>query len=62
MFSIGKSRIQLSKEQPILDQARRKRRKRAGRENLEVEFWRHFDLEKLARNWRSAVGRPIPAQ
>jgi hypothetical protein len=62
MFSIGRSRIQITKEQPILEQARRRRRKRRVRENLEAEFWRHFDLEKLAVGWRNAVGRPLPAR
>lgn len=41
---------QLSKDQPILREAgRRRRRETLDREWLEADFWRNFDLEKLGR-------------
>lgn len=48
----------LSKDQPILREARRRRtRSAADRERMEVDFWRHLDLDKFAADWRRGVGK-----
>ena len=45
----------LSKDQPILREARRKKsRTPHDRESLEIEFWKNFSVEKLAR-WERAL-------
>jgi hypothetical protein len=49
--------VRLAKDQPIL---RRKPRTKPVRpadiERLQSDFWRHFDLEKFASDWRRGVG------
>ena len=46
----------LSKDQPILRQARQRRPSSApDRERMEAEFWANFNVEKFARDWRRAV-------
>jgi hypothetical protein len=48
-------RVPLSKDQPYL------RRRRAPAPDApartELDFWRHFDLEKFARDWRRESAR-----
>ena len=45
----------LSKDQPILREARRKKSRTShDREKLEIEFWKNFSVEKLAR-WERAL-------
>jgi hypothetical protein len=46
MFTNRRS-YSLSKDQPILEQARRRAHRRAGSKRSESEFWRSFKLEKL---------------
>ena len=46
----------LAKEQPILRLLMRRRRKPVDVEKFQRDFWRHFDLEKFARDWQSGVG------
>ena len=51
----------LSKDQPILEQARRRKKgTTVDREALEVEFWTKFPLEKFAAGWQAAVARLTP--
>lgn len=48
----------LSKDQPILEQARRRKKGTTkDRDALEVEFWTKFPLEKFARGWEREVGK-----
>lgn len=48
----------LAKDQPILREARRRRTPSAvDRERMEVDFWRHLDLDKFAADWRRGVGK-----
>ena len=48
----------LSKDQPILEQARRRKKgMTVDREALEVEFWAKFPLEKFAFGWQREVAR-----
>ena len=48
----------LSKDQPILQEARRRKKGKAvDREALEVEFWTKFPLEKFARGWQREVAK-----
>lgn len=47
---------QLSPDQPIL-QRNRRRRRAAVRVRPETDFWKHFDVEKLARDWRLGLGK-----
>lgn len=49
----------LSKDQPILKRARARGRVPIAAqrpEQVEADFWRSFDLEKFARDWRRGVG------
>lgn len=52
-----RTRIRLSKEQPILDRARRRRAKRPAAVRSETDFWQHFDLDKFARDWQRGLGK-----
>jgi hypothetical protein len=48
----------LSKDQPILREARRRKSRTArDRMRLEVEFWKNFSVEKLAR-WEGTLRKP----
>jgi hypothetical protein len=48
----------LAEQQPILEKARAPRRpRRTAPERAESEFWRSFNLEKFAADWRRGVGR-----
>ena len=48
----------LSKDQPILEQARRRKKGTTmDREALEVEFWTKFPLDKFARGWQREADR-----
>ena len=48
----------LSKDQPILEQARRRKKGASkDRDALEVEFWTKFPLEKFARGWQPEVSK-----
>ena len=49
-----RNRIWLAKDQPILERARRRPARRQPRP--ETDFWRHFDLDKFARDWRRGAG------
>lgn len=43
----------LSQDQPILREARRHRKGTArDRDAMEAEFWKNFNLDKLARDWK----------
>ena len=50
--------FEIAKDQPFLRQ-RRLPRRAAGREpsRPEADFWRSFNLEKFAQDWRLGVGR-----
>ncbi len=49
--------VGLAKDQPILRQRRRSRRPSAAAvERLQKDYWRFFDLEKFANDWRRGVG------
>ncbi|MEX2570164.1 MAG: hypothetical protein WD737_02595 [Gemmatimonadota bacterium] len=51
--------VRLAKDQPILRRNRRRRKSRpVSLERLQRDFWKHFDLEKFASDWRSEIGRP----
>jgi hypothetical protein len=51
----------LSKDQPILEQARRRKKgTKLDREALEVEFWAKFPLDKFARGWQPEVAKLRP--
>ena len=48
----------LSKDQPILEQARRRKKgTTVDREALEAEFWAKFPLEKFACGWQREAKR-----
>ena len=48
----------LSKDQPILQEARRRKKGRTiDRDALEVEFWTKFPLDKFARGWQREVAK-----
>lgn len=51
----------LSADQPILRRNRKRRKRAADAERMEATFWRSFDLEKLARDWREALPRAATA-
>jgi hypothetical protein len=47
-MSADRRSYSLSKDQPILDQARRRRaRRHPGRQRAESEFWKSLNLERL---------------
>ena len=48
--------VRLAKDQPILRRARRRKSRPLDLERIQRDFWRHFDLEKFATDWRSGVG------
>ena len=49
--------VGLAKDQPILRRARRRKPADASQlERLQRDFWRYFDLEKFATDWRNGVG------
>lgn len=48
----------LSSDQPILKRARARRRHTIDHERAERDFWRNFDLDKLARPWHAGVAHP----
>jgi hypothetical protein len=49
--------VGLAKDQPILRQRRKRKPVSAATlERLQKDFWKHFDLEKFARDWRVGVG------
>lgn len=55
----GYASVSLQKDQPVL--RRRRRARRADAETmarLQKDFWKHFDLEKFAMDWRMGVGKP----
>ena len=57
MVTHSSAPVRLAKDQPIL--RRRRRRKGVSAEQIERlqrDFWRYFDLEKFANDWRSGVG------
>ena len=49
--------IRISKDQPLLRRKPRRGGKvdRSGR--AEVDFWKHFNLEKFASDWRRGLGK-----
>ena len=50
--------FKLAREQPILKRARRRRALLAAPPRRpETDFWRSFNLDKLARDWRRGPGR-----
>lgn len=56
------SPVRLAKNQPILQRRRRRRTATAvDLERLQRDFWKHFDLEKFARDWRRGVGKTSAA-
>ncbi|MEX2582067.1 MAG: hypothetical protein WD766_02265 [Gemmatimonadota bacterium] len=48
-------------DQPILRRRRRRKSKPIDMERLQRDFWKHFDLEKFASDWREGVGRRTAA-
>jgi hypothetical protein len=50
--------VRLAKEQPILRRRRRRRTKPIDMAKVQRDFWRHFDLEKFASDWRRGIGLP----
>lgn len=62
MFTDRRS-YSLSKDQPILEQARRRRAQRVPRSpRTEAEFWKAFNLEKLCRTGGHASLDLFPAE
>lgn len=55
MFS-SRREYNLSKDQPILERARRRSRKTV-KSRSEADFWLMFDLEKFARDWQGDMQR-----
>ena len=54
--------VRPAKEQPILRRRHRRAKRRAADvERIQGDFWRHFDLEKFASDWRSGVGIRVAA-
>lgn len=51
----------LSNEQPILRLSRKRRKRAADSERMEITFWKNFELEKLARDWQRALHAPAAA-
>jgi hypothetical protein len=51
MFTDRRRSYSLSKDQPILQQARRRRSHLSRVNRPESEFWKSFNLEKFARDW-----------
>lgn len=48
----------LAKDQPILEQARRRRRgRKATSRRTEADFWKTFNIDKFAADWRRGVGK-----
>lgn len=62
MTTTSRAPVQLAKDQPIL---RRRRRRRSSSEKqmdrIQKDFWKYFDLEKFATDWRRGVGLPTQA-
>ena len=57
MFADRRRSYSLSKDQPILEQARRRRAAHSIRPpRPESEFWASFNLDKFARDWGRGVG------
>ena len=57
MVTMSCAPVRLAKDQPIL--RRRRRRKAPSAEQLERlqrDFWKNFDLDKFAADWRRGVG------
>jgi hypothetical protein len=49
--------VRLAKDQPILRRRRRRKATNADQvERIQRDFWKHFDLEKFAGDWRRGVG------
>ena len=58
---IDRRQYSLAKDQPILQEARRRKKGTSmDREALEVEFWTKFPLEKFARGWEREVAKLTP--
>lgn len=62
MITTSRAPVQLAKDQPIL-RRRRRRRSPSTREIelIQKDFWKFFDLEKFATDWRRGVGLPSQA-
>jgi hypothetical protein len=59
----GYASVSLQKDQPILRRRRRRRRNdAASMDRLKKDFWKHFDLEKFAMDWRLGVGKTLPGR
>lgn len=57
MITTNRAPVRLAKDQPILRRRRRRRAVTAERlEMIQRDFWKHFDLEKFAMDWRRGVG------
>lgn len=51
MYSDRRPSYSLAKDQPILQQARRRRSHLARANRPESTFWKSFNLDKFARDW-----------
>ena len=52
----GYASVSQQKDQPIL--RRRRRRVDIVRpDRVKADFWKHFDLEKFAMDWRRGIGK-----
>lgn len=59
----GYASVSQQKDQPILRRRRRRRRVDAATmDRVKKDFWKHFDLEKFATDWRLGVGNAIPSR
>ena len=57
-MSTGRRSYTLSKDQPILQQARRRREAHPrAPQRTESDFWKSFNLEKFARDWGRGLGK-----
>ena len=48
--------VRLAKDQPIMKRRARRKSRPVDLERIQRDFWKHFDLEKFASDWRGGVG------
>lgn len=51
------TRIRLSKDQPLLRRKPRRAPKGGRTDRAEIDFWKHFNVDKFAQDWRRGVGK-----
>lgn len=56
MTTTSSSPVRLAKDQPILRRRRRKRVSPYRVEKIQRDFWKNFDLDKFAQDWRRGIG------